>query len=91
MVDLIDDVLLQVILPVSRIILLVALAPVPDRTVTLMRRLRHLMQVQIADVDVRGLLLAAIRVLQAVITQDAQVLLILALVPLLDRFRRFNR
>lgn len=56
-----------------------------------MRRLRDLMQVQIADVDVRRFVVATLRaVLQAVVTQDLDLLLVLTFVAFLDALGRFD-
>ena len=88
MIDLVDDAFLEL-----RLLAFVSRLPFPiaDRTVALVGRLSHLVEVQVADVDIRGVLVTPVRILQAVIAEDAQILLVLTLVPLLDRLRCFDR
>lgn len=92
-VNLVDDVILgrRLYLLIGVLVTWLALlAPVADWTIALVGRLGDLVEVKVADVDVGRFLVAGFGPLQAVIAHDTEVLLILALMSLLDRLRRFN-
>ena len=91
LIDLVSDCFLSFFAGFTVFSLLRLATPIANWTVALVRRLGHLVQVEITDVDIRSIFIAAFRFLKAVVAQYAKVSLILTLVPLFDAFGRFNR